>query len=206
MTARSTPRPGRVARLTSLLPAGLRRHAAALPGALAPPVEPGTPTPKVAIVGTGFGGLGMAIRLRQAGIETFTVYEKADDVGGTWRDNTYPGAACDVPSHLYSLSFAPKADWTRKFPGQPEILGYLRSLVDRFGLRPHIRFGSELAEATYDDAAEHWHLRFADGSEDTADVLVAATGQLNRPYVPRVAGLEDFEGTAFHSARWPAVD
>src|SRR4051812_41007614 len=202
MTARSTPRPGRVARLTSLLPAGLRRHAAALPGALAPPVEPGTPTPKVAIVGTGFGGLGMAIRLRQAGIDTFTIYEKADAVGGTWRDNTYPGAACDVPSHLYSLSFAPKTDWSRKFPEQAEILQYLNEVTDRFGLRSHLRLGTELTDAAWDEEAASWRLTFADGSTDVADVVVAATGQLNRPQIPDIEGLDRFGGTVFHSARW----
>src|SRR4051812_11353737 len=194
MTARSTPRPGRVARLTSLLPAGLHRHAAALPGALAPPVEPGTPTPKVAIVGTGFGGLGMAGRLRQAGIDTFTIYEKAHDVGGTWRDNAYPGAACDVPSHLYSLSFAPKADWTRNFPGQPEIHEYLRSLIDRFGLASHLSFGGGVADATFDETEERWRLRFADGTEEMADVVTPAPGQLNRPYIPDFPGLDEFQG------------
>ena len=125
----SAPPLGRVASLGRLLPPAARAAAARLPGALAPPLEPGTPTPRVAIIGSGFGGIGMACRLRQAGIETFTIYEKADAVGGTWRDNTYPGAACDVPSHLYSLSFAPKTDWSRKFPEQAEILGYLNEVA-----------------------------------------------------------------------------
>ena len=144
----------------------------------------------------------MACRLRQSGIDSFTIYEKADAVGGTWRDNTYPGAACDVPSHLYSLSFAPKTDWTRKFPQQPEILGYLNEVTDRFGLRPHLRLGTELTGATWDDGAAEWHLEFADGSTDTADVVVAATGQLNRPQIPDLPGLDQFAGTVFHSARW----
>lgn len=144
----------------------------------------------------------MACRLRQAGIETFTIYEKADAVGGTWRDNTYPGAACDVPSHLYSLSFAPKTDWTRKFPEQAEILQYLNEVTDRFDLRPHLRLGTELTEATWDDEAVLWRLAFADGSEEVADVVVAATGQLNRPQIPAIEGLDGFEGTQFHSARW----
>ena len=187
------------------MPPGLRHTAAALPGALAPPIEPGTRTPEIAIIGSGFGGLGMAGRLRQAGIDTFTIYEKANDVGGTWRDNTYPGAACDVPSHLYSLSFAPKADWTRKYPQQPEIHAYLRSLVDRFGLGPHLRFGTEVAEATFDESAERWNLRFVDGTEAHADVVIAATGQLNRPHIPDLPGLDEFQGTWFHSARWPHV-
>jgi cation diffusion facilitator CzcD-associated flavoprotein CzcO len=198
----TAPPPGRVASLARRLPPVARAAAARLPGALAPPVEPGTPTPRIAIVGSGFGGIGMACRLRQAGIETFTIYEKADAVGGTWRDNTYPGASCDVPSHLYSLSFAPKTDWTRKFPEQPEILEYLNEVTDRFDLRPHLRLGAELTEAAWDDDAQRWQLRFADGSSDEADVLVAATGQLNRPQIPDIAGLDQFEGTAFHSARW----
>lgn len=144
----------------------------------------------------------MACRLRQAGIETFTIYEQAAGVGGTWRDNDYPGAACDVPSHLYSLSFAPKADWSRKFPAQPEILRYLEGVVDEFGLRPHLRFGAELTEARWDEEAACWHLAFADGTAADAEVLVAATGQLHRPAIPAIDGLDDFAGNAFHSARW----
>ena len=188
--------------LSEHLPTALRGVAARLPGALAPPVEDGTPTPTIVIIGSGFGGLGMAIRLKQAGIHTFTIHEKADSVGGTWRDNTYPGAACDVPSHLYSLSFAPKADWTRRFPEQSEILDYLNEVVDRFDLGSHLRFGSELAEASWDDDARSWDLRFADGTIDAAQVLIAATGQLNRPHVPRIDGSDAFAGNAFHSARW----
>lgn len=199
----TTLRPGRTARLADRLPPALRARAARLPGALAPPVDPGTATPRVAIIGSGFGGLGMAIRLRQAGIESFTIFEKAGEVGGTWRDNRYPGAACDVPSHLYSLSFAPKADWTENFPGQPEIFAYLRSLVDRFGLRPHLRLGTEVASVAFDDDTATWRLTLADGSEEEADVVVAATGQLNRPWTPAIDGLDTFAGTQFHSARWP---
>ncbi|QXC60386.1 NAD(P)/FAD-dependent oxidoreductase [Aquihabitans sp. G128] len=190
------------ARLGDRLPEPLRRRAARLPGSHAPPLAAGTPTPRVAIIGSGFGGLGMGVRLRQAGIETFTIHEKADRLGGTWRDNRYPGAACDVPSHLYSLSFAPKADWSRRFPEQPEILDYLESVADDFGLRPHLAFGSEVVEAAFDEEQGCWHLAFADGSTDDVDVVVSATGQLNRPHVPDIPGLDDFAGTAFHSARW----
>ncbi len=175
------------------LPGGARKH---------PPPAPGTATPRIAILGTGFGGLGMAIRLRNAGITSFTIYEKADGVGGTWRDNSYPGAECDVPSHLYSLSFAPKHDWSRHYPEQPEILAYLEDCTDRFGLRPHIRFGTEIATARFDDAAAEWRLETTAGEELVADVLICGLGQLNRPYVPDIEGLDEFEGAVFHSARW----
>ncbi|MGZ4757972.1 MAG: flavin-containing monooxygenase [Acidimicrobiales bacterium] len=175
------------------LPGGARKH---------PPVPSSGPTPRIAILGTGFGGLGMAIRLQQAGITSFTIYEKADGVGGTWRDNTYPGTECDVPSHLYSLSFAPKHDWSRHYPEQPEILAYLEDCADRFGLRPHIRFGAEIAAARFDDGASEWRLETTTGEELVADVLVCGLGQLNRPFVPDIEGLAEFEGTVFHSARW----
>ncbi len=198
----SAPPLGRVASFGRRLPPNLRTVAARLPGSLAPPIEHGTPTPRVAIIGTGFGGIGMACRLRQAGIETFTIYEKADAVGGTWRDNTYPGAACDVPSHLYSLSFAPKTDWTRRFPEQAEILGYLNEVTDRFDLRPQIRFETEVSAATWDEQRAVWRIDLADGTADEAEVLVAATGQLNRPQIPDIDGLDRFEGVTFHSARW----
>lgn len=159
-------------------------------------------TPRVAILGAGAAGLCMAIQLLDAGIDTFTVFEKSDGVGGTWRDNTYPGAACDVPSHLYSLSFAPKTDWTRKFPEQPEILEYFESLVPRFGLEPHLRFGTPIESATWDDDTSTWHLRSHSGEEFTADVLVSGLGQLNVPNIPDIPGLDSFDGTTFHSARW----
>lgn len=144
----------------------------------------------------------MAMQLQDAGIHSFTIYERSDGVGGTWRDNTYPGAACDVPSHLYSFSFAPKTDWTRKFAEQPEILGYFESLVDSHGLRPHLRFDAEVTSATWSDDDQSWGLTLADGERVTADVVVSGLGQLNRPNIPEIPGLEDFEGTLFHSARW----
>ncbi len=201
-TRPAVPLTGRVSRLTSLLPPGLRGRAARLPGTLAPPIEAGRATPRVVIIGAGFGGLGLGARLRQAGIESFTIIEKADALGGTWRDNTYPGAACDVPSHLYSLSFAPKDDWTRRFPAQPEILRYLEGVAETFGLGPHLRFGTEVAAATFDEAAGTWRIELADGTTEEADVVVSATGQLNRPYTPSLEGLDAFAGHAFHSARW----
>ena len=144
----------------------------------------------------------MAMQLRDAGIDTYTIYEKSDGVGGTWRDNTYPGAACDVPSHLYSFSFAPKTDWTRKFAEQPEILEYFESLVDSHDLGPHLRLGVEVVAASWDGEDLAWTLELATGERVRADVIVSGLGQLNRPYTPDIPGLEKFVGTVFHSARW----
>jgi cation diffusion facilitator CzcD-associated flavoprotein CzcO len=144
----------------------------------------------------------MAMQLQDAGIHTFTIYEKSDGVGGTWRDNTYPGAACDVPSHLYSFSFAPKTDWTRKFPEQPEILAYFESLVDSHGLAPHLRLNTAVVAATWHDDEAVWDLELADGAHVSADVVVSGLGQLNRPNIPDIPGLDTFAGTTFHSARW----
>jgi cation diffusion facilitator CzcD-associated flavoprotein CzcO len=169
---------------------------------LADALAAGARPPRIAILGAGAGGLCAAIRLRAAGIDSFTVYEKSDGVGGTWRDNSYPGAGCDVPSHLYSFSFAPKLDWSRKFAGQPEILGYFEALVDRFDLRPHLRFGVEVTAASWDDEAALWRLTTAAGEPIEAEVVISALGQLNRPYVPDLPGLDGFAGTTFHSARW----
>lgn len=157
---------------------------------------------RVAVIGAGAGGLCMAIELRAAGIESFAVFERAEGVGGTWRDNTYPGAACDVPSHLYSLSRASKADWTRKFPRQPEILEYFESLVPRFGLEPHLRLGNGIVSATWDDEHSRWRLVTDSGEVVTAGVVVSGLGQLNVPNVPDIDGLDSFDGTVFHSARW----
>ena len=156
---------------------------------------------RIAVVGTGFAGLGMAIRLKQDGIDDFVVLERAQDVGGTWRDNTYPGCACDVPSHLYSFSFAPNPDWTRTFSSQPEIWGYLRGCAERFGVTPHIRYGHELLHATWDGEAQRWSVETSRGAL-TADVLVLGTGPLSEPAIPDVPGLDSFRGTTFHSARW----
>lgn len=155
----------------------------------------------VAIVGTGFAGLGMAIKLKQAGRDDFVVLERAGDVGGTWRDNTYPGCQCDVPSNVYSFSFAPNPKWTRTFAPQPEIWDYLRHVTDAYGLRPHIRFGAELTGAAWDEARQRWTVETARGAL-TARVLVGAMGPLSEPAIPRIPGLDGFEGTTFHSATW----
>jgi cation diffusion facilitator CzcD-associated flavoprotein CzcO len=156
---------------------------------------------RVAIIGSGFGGLGAAIRLKQHGIDDFIIFERAGDVGGTWRDNTYPGCACDVESHLYSFSFAPNPDWTRSFSPQPEIWSYLKRCARDFGVLPHIRFHEEVRESVWDEAAQHWRIETSQGSY-TASVLVLASGALSAPVVPRLPGLDGFQGKAFHSARW----
>jgi cation diffusion facilitator CzcD-associated flavoprotein CzcO len=155
----------------------------------------------VVIIGAGFGGIGMAIRLKRAGIHDFVVLEKAADLGGTWRDNTYPGAACDVPSHLYSFSFERKTDWSRKFPRQDEILDYLHHCAAKYGIKPHLRFGTEVQGALFDEDAGLWRITTSDGEIDT-HVLVSGCGQLRRPAHPDIEGRDSFEGLSFHSARW----
>ncbi len=156
----------------------------------------------VAIVGAGFSGLGMAITLKRAGYDDFVVFEKGDRVGGVWRENSYPGAACDVPSHVYSYSFAHNPGWSRRFGPQAEILAYLEGCAQKFGVESHLRFGCEVRAAAFDEAAGRWRLELADGETCEADVLVTACGQLNVPAWPRILGLESFGGTLFHSARW----
>jgi cation diffusion facilitator CzcD-associated flavoprotein CzcO len=155
----------------------------------------------VAILGTGFGGLGMGIRLKQAGQDDFVILERAEDVGGTWRDNTYPGCQCDIPSHLYSFSFAPNPEWSRFFPTQPELWQYLRDVTDRFGVRPHIRFGHAVTGAEWDDEHGFWRVATSQG-EITARVVVSAQGGLAEPKLPDIPGIESFTGAIFHSARW----
>jgi cation diffusion facilitator CzcD-associated flavoprotein CzcO len=159
-------------------------------------------TRRVLIIGSGFGGLGLAIRLKRAGIESFTILEKATTLGGTWRDNTYPGAACDVPSMLYSFSFEPNTDWSRKWSGQAEIHAYMERCAEKNDLLRHIRFGVEVASARFDEKAGTWTVRTTTGEELVADVLVSGVGQLHRPQTPSIPGLESFRGATFHSARW----
>ncbi|WP_175410894.1 NAD(P)/FAD-dependent oxidoreductase [Streptomyces sp. TRM64462] len=159
---------------------------------------------RVAVIGSGFGGLGAAVRLRREGITDFVVLERSDSVGGTWRDNSYPGCACDVPSHLYSFSFAPNPDWPRTFSGQPHIRAYLEHVADTFRLRPHLRFGHEVLMMRWDAGELRWDIETSRGSL-TADVVVSATGPLSDPKIPDVPGLDGFReqgGTVFHSARW----
>ncbi|MFD3957477.1 MULTISPECIES: flavin-containing monooxygenase [Streptomyces] len=157
---------------------------------------------RVAVIGTGFGGLGAAVRLRREGITDFVVLERADSVGGTWRDNSYPGCACDVPSHLYSFSFAPNPDWPRTFSGQEHIRAYLERVADTFGLRPHIRLNHEVKLMSWDRENLYWVIESAGGTTLRADVVISATGPLSDPKMPDIPGLDSFPGKVFHSARW----
>ncbi|MEU6348124.1 NAD(P)/FAD-dependent oxidoreductase [Streptomyces sp. NPDC047072] len=156
---------------------------------------------RVAVIGSGFGGLGAAVRLRREGVTDFVVLERADSVGGTWRDNSYPGCACDVPSHLYSFSFAPNPDWPRTFSGQEHIRAYLEHVTDVFRIRPHIRFNAEVKRMTWDAEKLRWDIETASGSL-SADLVVSATGPLSDPKIPDIPGLDSFPGKVFHSARW----
>jgi cation diffusion facilitator CzcD-associated flavoprotein CzcO len=156
----------------------------------------------VLIIGTGFAGLGMAIRLRQAGNEDFVLLEQADEVGGTWRDNHYPGVACDVPSHLYSYSFEPNPNWSRLFAEQHEIFAYLKHCADKYGVRPHIRFNTTVERASYDARRGVWEVYCSGERRYRARVLISACGGLSRPSLPDIPGVERFEGKAFHTARW----
>jgi cation diffusion facilitator CzcD-associated flavoprotein CzcO len=156
---------------------------------------------EVAIVGAGFGGLGAAIELERAGFRDFAVLERAPEVGGTWWFNTYPGCQCDVPSNLYSFSFAPKPDWSRSYPEQPEVLDYLRDCSRRFGVRDRILFECEMEGASWDEDDQRWHIETSRG-ELSARVLVVAPGLLSEPKTPDVPGLENFEGETIHTARW----
>lgn len=155
----------------------------------------------VAIIGSGFAGLGTAIRLAQEGERDFLVLEKGTDVGGTWRDNSYPGCACDVQSHLYSFSFALNPDWSRSYSPQPEIYAYLRGCAERFGVMERMRFGCEVRDARWDAASQRWTLETSQGLY-TADVVIAGVGPLSEPLIPKLKGLETFRGKVFHSARW----
>jgi cation diffusion facilitator CzcD-associated flavoprotein CzcO len=156
--------------------------------------------PSIAVVGGGFGGVGAAVMLKREGYEDVTVFEKGDRVGGVWRANTYPGAACDIPSHLYEFSFAPNS-WSRRFSPGPEIRAYIEGVARRFGVLDRIRTGTEVKSASWDEQRRKWLLETSVGAHE-ADVLVTACGQLSAPKVPPLAGLEDFEGPAFHTAEW----
>ncbi|MFC8043471.1 flavin-containing monooxygenase [Nocardia sp. NPDC057353] len=155
----------------------------------------------VLIVGAGFGGIGLAIKLREAGFDDLAVLERAAELGGTWQANTYPGAACDVPSHLYSYSFAPNPDWSRTYGRQPEILAYLRRVAEQHDVLRHIEFRTELRDARWDEEAALWRVETSRGQR-TADFLISAAGVFAEAKYPNLPGLETFEGKAFHSLHW----
>ncbi|MFC9472241.1 flavin-containing monooxygenase [Nocardia sp. NPDC056952] len=159
-------------------------------------------TPSIAVIGSGFGGLAAVIALKKRGFDDIVVFEKADDVGGVWRENTYPGAACDVPSPFYSYSFEPNPRWPHRFSRQPAILDYIRHVAEKYDVRRHIRFGTEVLGAAFDDATGKWTVRLGGGDTVVVDVLVSAVGQLSRPSVPAIAGRDSFAGASFHSAEW----
>ncbi|WP_163505902.1 flavin-containing monooxygenase [Fodinicola acaciae] len=156
---------------------------------------------EVVVVGAGAAGIGAAVRLREHGFEDFVVLEKAASVGGTWRDNTYPGCACDVPSRLYSYTFAPNSEWSRVFARQPEILAYLTDTASRFGIMGRVRLGVEVQQARWDASAARWRLTTTSG-DFTARVLIAAAGPWHTPHVPEIPGIDGFDGPVFHSSRW----
>ena len=154
------------------------------------------------IVGSGFAGLAMAIELRRQGQNDFAILERAAEVGGTWRDNNYPGCACDVQSHLYSFSFEQNPEWSRMFAQQGEIWSYLRACADKYGLRQHLRFGADVVSARWDDADQRWRVQTRDGRRFSGRVLVSGMGGLSNPAIPKLKGKETFEGVQFHSAQW----
>ena len=159
---------------------------------------------RIVIVGAGPGGLCLGAKLREAGFEDFVILERADGVGGTWRRNAYPGAACDIPSHLYSFSFDQKADWSRAYAAQPEILEYLEGFATRHGLREHLHFGVTVRGASWDDRAARWEVR-TDTGPHTGEVLVGAVGMFNERTWPDLPGLRSFRGVLVHSAEWDAA-
>jgi cation diffusion facilitator CzcD-associated flavoprotein CzcO len=154
------------------------------------------------VIGAGVSGLLSAIKLKEAGFINVTIYEKAARLGGTWRDNRYPGVACDIPSHLYSYSFAPNPNWTHRYAPGHEILRYLEDVARRFGIVEHIRFDEEVSSCEF--SCGRWHIETTAGCRDVADVVIAATGVTHHPSIPALAGLDSFNGRRFHSARWPA--
>ncbi|EFG76542.1 hypothetical protein HMPREF0591_3543 [Mycobacterium parascrofulaceum ATCC BAA-614] len=157
--------------------------------------------PRVGIIGAGAGGIAMGIQLAEGGYD-FTIFDRADGFGGTWRHNTFPGAACDVPSHLYSYSFAPNPRWSKTYANQPEILAYLEKVAADHRLGPHLRANTAVTTVRWSDTGRRWTLTDADGREHRFDVVVSAVGMLDVPYVPDIRGAHRFRGRRFHSARW----
>lgn len=156
----------------------------------------------VGIIGSGFGALAVAIELKHAGHTDLRLWERSNDLGGVWRDNTYPGAGCDVPSPLYSFSYEPNPRWSRRYALQAEIHAYIRSVADKHGITPLVGFDTEVVAARWNDRSATWTVTFADERTETVDILVSAVGQLSRPTLPRIDGVDSFTGTSFHSAQW----
>ena len=156
----------------------------------------------VLIIGGGFSGLCMAIKLRESGMNSFLLIEKSEDIGGTWHDNRYPGCACDIPSHLYSFSFEPSPDWSRMYPGQREIHDYLKRCVERYELVRHIRLDTRFQEAIWNEAESVWHATAGEGMRIRAKVLISGIGGLHVPQYPKLTGMERFAGPKFHSSTW----
>ncbi|HUE55886.1 MAG TPA: NAD(P)/FAD-dependent oxidoreductase [Candidatus Udaeobacter sp.] len=173
-----------------------------MPESRPPNSDPWNASVDVLIIGAGFSGLCMAIKLREAGESSFLIIEKRDDIGGTWYDNRYPGCACDIPSHLYSFSFEPSPDWTRMYPGQQEIQDYLQRCIARYGLAPQIRLNTRFLEAAWDESSGVWQATTQDGMHIQARVLVSGMGALHVPRYPELKGRDNFKGPAFHSSTW----
>lgn len=165
-----------------------------------PDLPPGARKPRVLILGAGMSGMLMGIQLKRMGMDDFTIYEKAREVGGTWRENRYPGLACDIPAHYYTYSFEPNPEWRHRFARGPEIQNYMRHIADKYDLRRHIVFGEEGANARFD--GRRWHLSLKSGRQDAGEFLVSACGFLHHPREPDIPGLKSFSGKRFHSARW----
>jgi cation diffusion facilitator CzcD-associated flavoprotein CzcO len=162
--------------------------------------RPSRPDLRFLVIGAGMSGILSGIKLQEAGLDDFAIYEKADRLGGTWRENTYPGLACDVPSHLYSYSFAPNPDWSHRFSPGPEILAYLERVARGSGMEARIRYRKQITRCAFEDG--RWRIEAADGSRDEGDFVIAATGVLHHPAMPDLEGLDSFGGAVFHSARW----
>ncbi|MEX3011274.1 flavin-containing monooxygenase [Hoeflea sp. TYP-13] len=159
----------------------------------------------VLIIGAGFAGVCAAIKLKQAGINNIRIYEKADGVGGTWWNNTYPGAACDIPSHFYCFSFEPNPNWTRLFSPQPEIQSYIEHCVDKYGLRPHLHLGRKVHSMAFDEGSATWHTVFEDGESVRSRFVINGSGGLHQPKTPEFDGADRFAGTAMHTANWDSA-
>jgi cation diffusion facilitator CzcD-associated flavoprotein CzcO len=180
----------------------MKPHEFKQPPATGHSATPGAERHRIIVVGTGFSGLCMGVKLREQGEEDFVLLERAGDVGGTWRDNNYPGCACDVESHLYSFSFEPNPNWSRMYAPQPEIFAYLQHVAKKYDLLRHVRFHANLIHSQYDEARKVWIVTAQDGRVFEGEILISGMGGLSNPATPALKGIEQFEGTTFHSATW----